>query len=265
MKLSVVGFNSSPPGAFKLLAITASMIMLVIVDTTVLAQKFEIKRIELANQQVVIHYDLADSTVGRTYTVNVYASNDNYINPLQKLTGDLGMEVKPGYNKKIIWDAKSELGADYEGSVGLEIRGRLYIPFVYFSSFDEYKSFKRGKPYELTWSGGTSRNVLNFDLYRKDKKVATFANVANVGYYKMTLPKDTKPGKGYILRVSDTKNKNEVVYTSQFKVKRKTPLLLKIIPLAALGYMAYTFIGTSSDPEPEGPAKIIDPISPGGG
>jgi len=228
------------------------------------AQKFDIKRVELANQQVVIHYDLADSIAGRTYTLNVYASTDNYINPLQKLTGDIGMEVKPGYNKKIIWDAKSELGTEYTGSVALEIRGRLYIPFVYFSSFDEYKSFKRGKPYQLTWSGGTSRNILNFDLYKKDKKVATFANIANVGYYKLTLPKDTKPGKGYSFRVSDTKNKNEVVYTGAFKVKRKTPLLVKLIPLAAAGYLAAMLAQQGGETEPDGPADIIDPITPTG-
>ncbi len=234
-------------------------------SVSVQAQQFDIKRVELANQQVIIHYDLNDTIPGRSYTLNVYSSTDNYLNPLQQLKGDIGMEVKPGYDKKISWDAKAELGDDFNGSVALEIRGRIYVPFVYFSSFNDYKSFKRGKPYEITWSGGTSRNILNFDLYRKEKKVATFANVANVGYYKMVLPKDTKPGKGYTFRVSDTKNKNEVVYTSAFKVKRKSPLLLKIIPLAVLGYLAYTFIGGSDDPGPAGPTNIVDPITPGGG
>jgi hypothetical protein len=221
------------------------------------AQKFTIKRVELANQQVIVHYDLTDDVTGRSYTLNVYGSHDNYLNPLQKITGDVGLEVKPGLNKKIIWDPKGELGESYQGSVALEIRGRLYIPFVRFTGFEEYRVLKRGKPYQLTWSGGTQQNILNFDLYKGDKKVAAFTNIANVGNYKLTLPTDTKPGKNYRFKISDTKNKDEVVYTGAFAVKRKTPLLLKVLPVLALGYLAATLGGGS-----DGPAEIPDPIEP---
>jgi hypothetical protein len=170
----------------------------------------------------------------------------------------VGLEVKPGNNNKFSWDAKAELGENFSGSVSLEIRGKLYIPFVRFGGFDEYKAIKRLKPYEITWSGGTPQNILNFDLYRGEKKVMTFPNIANVGHYKLTLPKDVKPGKDYRLRISDTKNKDEVVYTGAFIVKRKTPLLLKILPVLALGYAA-TLLGGGGD---SGPGNIPDPIVP---
>lgn len=224
-------------------------------SVTLHAQQFVIKRVELANQQVIVHYDLLDTVSGRTYSMNVYASNDNFINPLQKISGDVGLEVKPGNNKTFAWDAKAELGENFSGSVSLEIRGKLYIPFVRFSGFDEYKTIKRLKPYEITWSGGSPQNILNFDLYKGDKKVTTFPNVANVGHYKMTLPKDVKPGKNYRLRISDTKNKEDVVYTGLFTVKRKTPLLLKVLPVLAVGYLA-TLLGGG------GPNEIPDPIGP---
>jgi hypothetical protein len=221
------------------------------------AQQFSIKRVELADQKVVVHYDLLDSVTGRSYTMNVYSSHDNFLNPLQNITGDAGMEIKPGNNKKIVWDAKAELGPDFAGRVALEIRGRLYIPFVRFTGFEDYKTLKRGKAYQLTWSGGTSQNILNFDLYRKEKKVSTFANIANVGNYKLILPKDTKPGKGYRFRVSDTKNKNEVVYTETFNVKRKTPGFLKVLLIGGVGFGIYTMLDQGDD-------AIPDPIKPTG-
>lgn len=225
-------------------------------SVTLHAQQFVIKRIELANQQVIVHYDLLDTVSGRTYSMNVYASNDNFINPLQKIGGDVGLEIKPGNNKNFTWDAKAELGENFSGSISLEIRGKLFIPFIRFAGFDEYKAIKRLKPYEITWSGGSPQNILNFDLYKGDRKVATFPNVANVGHYKMTLPKDVKPGKNYRLRISDTKNKEDVVYTGLFTVKRKTPLLLKVLPVLAIGYLA-TLLGGDS-----GPSDIPDPIGP---
>lgn len=227
------------------------------IGSSVYAQQFTIKRVELADQRVIVHYDLTDDVTGRSYTMNVYGSHDNYLNPLQKITGDAGLEVKPGLNKKFIWDPKSELGENFSGSVALEVRGRLYIPFVRFTGFEDYRVLKRGKPYQLTWSGGTQQNILNFDLYKGDKKVSTFTNIANVGNYKLTLPTDTKPGKDYRFKISDTKNKDEVVYTGLFAVKRKTPLLVKVLPVLALGYLATMLAGGS-----DGPNDIPDPIEP---
>lgn len=221
------------------------------------AQQFTIRRLELHDQQLIVHYDMIDTVVNRSYTLSVYSSYDNFLNPLQKIVGDIGMEVKPGMGRSFVWDAKSELGANFTGSVRLEIRGKLYIPFVHFGGFEEYKVLKRGKRYQLTWSGGTEQNVLNFDLYNGYQKVTTFANIANVGHHKLTLPIDTKPGKNYRLRISDTKNKDEVVYTGTFAVKRKVPLLAKILPILALGY-GVTQLGGGNT----GKKDIPDPIEP---
>jgi hypothetical protein len=234
------------------------IIVILLCGGIVNGQQFNIKRVELADQKVTVHYDLTDTVKSRTYSISVYRSNDNYLNPLQQVTGDIGREVKPGINKKFSWDAQTELGAEFSGSVSLEIRGKLYIPFVRFDGFNEYKVIKRLKPYEVTWSGGTSQNILNFDLYKGEKKVLTIPNIANVGHYKLTLPKDVKPGKDYRFRISDTKNKDEVVETGNFIVKRKTPLLLKILPVVALG-VGVTFLAGGGD---DGPKNIPDPIEP---
>lgn len=219
-------------------------------------QEFNIRKVELAGENLNIYYDLRDTVAGHTYTINAYSSIDNFVNPLTKVSGDLGLQVRPGLNKKIVWNAKQELGPEFEGKVGLEIRGKIFIPFVQLKNFSEYKVFKRLRKYPITWSGGTTRNVLNFDLIRNDKVVYTFAGIGNDGNYDLIFPGDTRPGKNYHLRISDSKNRDEVIVTEQFTIRRKFPLLLKVIPLAAAGAVIYLLL-----PEPP-EEEIVDPSTP---
>ena len=223
----------------------------------VFSQDFLVKRLEAAQGKVNIYYDLVD-TLARGYTINVYSSRDNFIAPLQKITGDAGLEVKPGLNKKIVWDAPAELGPAFEGKVALEVRGRAYIPFVRFDRFEEYKALKRGKTYMINWTGGTPQIILHFELYKGEKKVGVnFTDVANTGKYKMTLPTSVKPGKDYTFKITDTKNKDEIVYTGKFAVKPKVPLVVKALPVLGVGALVYLL--TSGD---SGPKNIPDPINP---
>lgn len=219
-----------------------------------LSQEFSIQRVELDGENVNIYYDLLDSVSGRAYTVKLFSSRDNFVSPLVKVRGDEGLEVKPGGNRKITWNAKEELSPDFQGEVGIEVRGRVYIPFVRLS--EQYTSVKRLTPYDVTWSGGTAQNILNFDLYRNGKKVATFPNIANVGHHKFTLPSNIKPGKGYSFKITDTKNQDQIVNTAPFKVKRKIPLLLKVLPMVAVCTLAANLLGrapsTPSIPEAPG-------------
>jgi len=222
---------------------------------TVMSQTFSIKRLEVAGDKINLYYDLVDSVSSRTYTIALYSSHDNFVLPVQKANGDLGLEVKPGRNKKIVWNAKEELGAGFDGKVGLEVRGRLYIPFVRLEGLN--KKLKRLTPTEITWSGGTQQNILNFDLYRGEERVTRFANIANVGHYILTIPTTVKPGKGYRFKITDTRNKDQIVNSAPFKVKRKIPLLMKAIPVALIGVGTYLVVSGN-----KGRREIPDPTIP---
>ena len=221
------------------------LIVFAVLGVTVHAQEFVIKTIELTPDRVILHYDLIDSTKNRTYTVHVYSSRDNFLAPLTKTSGDIGLEVKPGKNRKITWNSKEELGNYFEGDVELEVRGRVYIPFIRFDGFNEVKSRKRAVPFLVKWSGGTQQNILNFQLYKNDKLVYTFPNVPNTHEYKLTIPATVKPGDSYYLKVSDSKNKDQQMLSSNFHIKRKVPLLLKALPVLALGGAAVALAGGS--------------------
>lgn len=217
------------------------------------AQHLQLKYTEFKEDKLVIHYSLTDSVAGRFYTVRLYASTDNFLNPLENTSGDIGLEVKPGSDNKVIWDARTELGPLFEGKVSLEIRGRVFTPFINVESINQYKVFKRGRKYNITWTGGSSQNILNFDLYKSTRKVNTFPNLANVGHYTFQLPTHVKPGKRYFFKISDAKNKEDIVYTTEFKVRRKVPLLIKAVPVIIVSSFIYWLL-QPNDVEPDLPS-----------
>lgn len=220
------------------------------------AQDLKLKHVEFKDNKLVIYYSLADSMIGRFYTVRLYASKDNFLNPLEKVTGDIGLEVKPGAENKIIWDIREELGTSFDGRISLEIRGRYFVPFINTESISQYKTFKRKRKYDITWTGGTPQNILNFDLYNGEEKIFTYPNIANVGNYSLEFPVHIRPKKNYRFRISDTKNNEDVVNTSAFTIKRKVPLLMKAVPLLLFGSLIYKVLQSNTG-DPDLPRPIL--------
>jgi hypothetical protein len=216
------------------------------------AQQLQIKNTQIKDGRVVLTYHISDTTAGKYFTVRAYSSHDNYMQPLERIAGDAGILIRPGSDRTLSWDPK-ELGDTFNGKVALEIRARVYVPFVKLDGFETGTQVKRLKPYTLSWSGGSPQNILNIDLLRKGEKETTFANIANVGHYSLVLPKHIKPGK-YVMRISDSKNKDEVVISNEFRVRRKYPLLLKIIPFVGITALTAWLL------KPED--TIVDPILP---
>lgn len=230
---------------------------LTILCTIAKAQDVSINTVEVNSSQIIVHYDLLDTTRNRTYTIYVYSSLDNFLAPLQKISGDAGLEVKPGANKRIVWDSKEELGLMFNNGVQLEVRGNVYVPFIRFDRFEDIKVRKRTVPFLVKWSGGTRQNILNFELYKDDKLVYAFPNVPNSYEYKLVIPASVKPGKGYHLKVSDTKNKDQVVNTGPFAVKRKYSLALKAVPVLVVGGAIYLLTSGNKGPkEKPGPPDV---------
>lgn len=189
------------------------------------AQEVHIREIALLGDYVQIIYDLSDADITHKYQLSLYSSFDNYILPLQEVEGDIGVDLSVGGNKKIRWYARREFGEDFKGDIALELKGKLYIPFVTLNDFENVSRMKRDRPYTLTWVAGRGSNVLTWDLYNaKNERVHTFTNIANVGEYELLIPKDIKPGKDYTLKITDQNNKEDIVITPAFEVQRRVPL-----------------------------------------
>ena len=205
------------------------------------AQTVSITKVELAGEKVIVHYDLEDSNPNNEYKLDLYASKDNFIAPLTKVKGNVGLEVKPGIDRKIEWNIMEEYGL-YKGKISLEIKGKVYIPFVKLQNFNTSKSYKRGSNNNLGWKPGNN-NSINIELFKGGQRVAGDMNMPNNGSHTLYIPSKAKPGKDYRLKITDSKNSDDVIYTNYFTVKPKVPLLLKLLPVFAIGGAAATLGG----------------------
>jgi hypothetical protein len=231
--------------------------------SSALAQEVNISSLQLQpNGDVYIYYDLTDEQEDRKYALYLYSSGDNFIQPLEKVDGEIGVDLSVGKDKRIIWHAKEELGEEFKGSVALELKGRIYVPFIALDGFEDYKAFKKGKEYELTWTGGRGDNILIFELYKANEKIMVFDERPNVGNTTMVFPKDVKSGE-YRFKISDSRNRDEVVFTDNFQVKRKVPLFIPIAAGAVVGVGVY-FVLNALNPAETEEAQIGDPPAPKG-
>jgi Ser-Thr-rich glycosyl-phosphatidyl-inositol-anchored membrane family len=223
------------------------------------AQTVTIKKVELAGDKVIVHYDLEDSNPNNEYKLDLYSSKDNFTNPLTKVKGDIGPEVKPGVNRKVEWSIREEYGP-YKGKIALEIRGKAYVPFVRLQDFTD-PSFKRGSSQTLNWKPGNT-NPINIELFKGGQRIGGEMGQPNNGSHTFYIPAKAKPGKDYRIKISDARNSEEVIFSDYFQVKPKVPTLLKILPIVAIGGGAAVVAGGGGGggpTTPDGPADLPEP------
>ncbi|MEL6557575.1 MAG: hypothetical protein AAFQ94_05280 [Bacteroidota bacterium] len=206
------------------------------------AQEIQITNIQQRGDKVSIQYNLLDERLDRSYSVRLYTSMDNFIRPVEKVAGDVGVDIPVGPNKTITWNAKEELGEFFNGGIKLELKGQVYVPFVELDGIQDNMTFKRGTPNDLVWFGGRGDNILSVELYQKDQLVRSFKELPNTGKASIMIPTNVKPGTNYRYRISDSRNRDEVVFSKSFSVRRKIPLGTKLTAGTIFGVGAYFLI-----------------------
>lgn len=197
------------------------------------AQKVSIKRVEIAGEKIIVHYDLEDSNPNNEYQIALYSSQSNFATALAKVKGDVGNEVKPGTDRKIEWSVKEELGP-FKGRISLEVRGKQFVSVAKFTNITASTKLKRGKNHIIAWKPGNS-NPVNIEFLNGGQQISAQLNQPNNGAYTLYIPKNQSKGKDYIIRITDTRNSQDVVTSKPFMVTPKIPLLLKVLPVLAVG------------------------------
>lgn len=131
------------------------------------------------------------------------------------------------------------------------------------SSITEVKPLKRGKEYNLNWSGGKAEEKIRIELHRASGKVQSWEETQNDGGEVVKLSKKLKPGKDYLFKffAGDVEVGSEPVV-----IKRRIPLAVTIS--AAVIVPATIILLFSLDkndiPDPILPEFPSAPPTPGG-
>jgi len=206
------------------------------------AQEVQITGIQMKGPDVIVHYNLLDERIDHSYSIHLYTSIDNFIQPVEKVEGHVGVDISVGANKTIIWHAKDELGVASHAGLKLEVKGQIYVPFIELDGIEEGMIVKRNQFNDITWSGGRGDNILTVELFQGKKLAKGFGELPNTGTAMIKIPSSVKPGKDYRYKISDERNRDEVVFSPSFEVKRKFPLWIKLGSAVTLGTVGYYLI-----------------------
>jgi len=239
------------------------VILGLLLPTLALCQNVQIKDIEIAGEKVIVHYDLEDSNPNNEYILDLYSNRDNFSTALLRVKGDIGNEVKPGKDKKVEWNLRDELG-NYEGKVAVELRGKVFTPIVKLQEFNVDKKYRRGKSYPIKWRPGNT-NPINIELFKGTQRIAGEVNHPNSGTSSLSIPSDAEKGDDYRIKITDTKNPSGIVYSQNFQVVPKVPMLIKVIvPLAVIGGAVVGLSGGGGEGGTEPDSELPYPAFPSG-
>ena len=211
------------------------------------AQKIENVKATVNGDDIIITYDLSGKE-GQEFKINLYASNSNFSKPIVKASGDIGSRITPGKDKRVVWNAKNEI-PDYKGDLVIEVRGEAGVvsssvrPLSFLSPSGG--GVKRGKMMNISWSGGSPSENVELNLIKDGAVAQKISDQNNNGVYSWQVPKGTKTGT-YQLKL--TGGASGEVTSSNFKIKPKVSLLLKILPAAVVGTIVFL---TLTDPYQE--------------
>ena len=228
------------------------------------AQKVDNVRAAASGELIIITYDLSGTKPEERFKVKLYSSHNNFVSPVQQVTGDVGDNIVAGKDRRIAWSAKDEM-KDFKGSLSFEVRADLIIPSVVPEttpvtpsqfSFGGLSSVKRGSNMQMSWSGGSTTENVKLELLKEAVPQQTVMNSRNTGSYSWSVPSNMKPGT-YQLKITGTAG-NAV--SSGFSIKHKVPTLLKVLPVVVIGGVVAATAGGGGGGGTTTPPKVDLPI-----
>jgi len=205
---------------------------------------------------VVVRFDFLKGEPEVDYELYLYGSHDNFQNPLQQTTGDVGKGIRTGVGKVIYWNAEKELG-NFKGDFSLRIKGQKYFPIVEFKNISTQLKLKRGEQYNFQWKSNIKSDRLMMTIKRNGVPVTEPSLIENTGEFLYFIPKDLKPSRDITLEIADPENLLRKETSAPFVIKRKVPLAVKIIPaVAVMGGAAFYFMNMSEDDNIPAPPEV---------
>ena len=124
----------------------------------------------------------------------------------------------------------------------------------------------------LLWRGGKPNEDIKIELFKSNMMLRNVGTSPNNGSYNWTVPKDIK-GSDFKIKLFNINTPESAVFSGNFKIKGKTALIIKLLPIFALGGGAAAFFllggsGGEDDPTiigPLGDPLPLPPDVPGGG
>jgi hypothetical protein len=211
-------------------------------------QSFENIRASQEGSRMIVIYDLVSERSNATYTVALYSSHNNFSQPVQRVSGDVGNGQKPGLNKRVEWDLRTEL-QEFRGQITIELAGSLDLIKLGFRTPFISKHPRQGKTSRIEWVGATQHPTVKIELFHNGQPLSLIGDQKNSGSYDWQIPKDIKKGPGYKIRLTTG---DEHIESVEFSIGSRVPVYALIAPAAAVVAVA-TWLLLKEDELPPAP------------
>lgn len=221
-------------------------ILLFFVGYNTKAQEVQNVKIDFKEGIISLTFDLSpQKSLRERYNLEITSSKDNYTNPVPVLNNSTeNIEPKKGLQYQI--DALKNFEG-FRGDLNFKIKAVFAYSLLEFITPSEIASLKKGKSLQLSWIGGLENDKYSLELYKQGAKVSTLQSMLTRKVTSWDMAKDTKAGSGYMIKVVSEKNKQLSAFTQSFKIKRKIPIVIKILPFAIAGGVFAIISGKSSE------------------
>lgn len=260
-------------------------------------------------EKISITYDLNHNVVEHKFIISLYSSHNGFQNPLTLVTGDVGNDIPSGKGKKVIWNVRSELPPYFNDELAFKVKAKLIaLPItetkeaIALNTEEKVKEpttsvineevkepktldikevvtykikplqssgYKRGGELKLQWEGGATSDNIKVDLLKNNVVWQPLMPTQNTYSYQWQIPKKQTKGKNYAIRISSATNPTQKSTSEVFKIKSKTPFIVKVgIPIIIGALVGVLVIGKDNGgeiPNNNQLSELPGPITPGGG
>jgi len=171
------------------------------------SQTIENVAFEFDGESISITYDLNHNNAEQKFTISLFSSHNNYQKPITLLTGEVGDNILPGIQKKVIWDVRNELPPYFDDELSIKVKALLIeLPISqtiikekttlelkeeigYRIKPFQNTAYKKGSKLKLNWEGGATSDRIKIDLLKNNVFQQTLSQTKNTNAYMWKIPK----------------------------------------------------------------------------
>ncbi len=238
---------------FFCLPVVVISLLMTLTPVELRAQKVENIKKNIRGDTVILVYDLISQHPDVNYEIRLYGITGAHRQRLFRAQGDVGRNIRAGFDKQISWIRNVELLGHDISTINFELSATFLNPLVEFSFPVGKPQVKRDEVYDLNWLGG--ENVRLY-LMQDRKRVMNIGYAKNRGSFTWQVPMNIKPGKGYRIRLENENDPSSFLLSEPFTIRRKIPTALKAIPFVGVAALILIVNGGDSDGDSELPGPI---------
>ncbi len=214
------------------------------------AQEIETRDFKVMGEEIQLSFVVEpDHSIRERYNVTIYASHDDYSEPLALDIHD----VVPNELTTVSFSIVEKIGY-YQGQLQFKLEAEASVFPVEILNRST-KKFRKNKKYEVHWEDQNDSGEYDIKLYHKDTIIALAETV--VGHtYSGQFPKTIDPGKFSIV-VSPSNNPH--LASDEFPITIRRNITTVVVLVAVLvGGTGYLILNNSGGEGPGG-AELPDP------